>query len=560
MQTSSSFLPYNLTSLSSLQTRAHFGNVVDGILPRTSPKVSRTNNRLNNEIHEISVPKSQLKTVDIQFEDKPSAAYQPDIPEKNNSDTERQNTIDGLLDVSISSNRNNYGNDDRKYFGFTVTGGKDKNAPLKIDAVIVGTPADEAGLQVGDLLMSINGEFVKERHYPCVVRMLHEAERTGSVQLRIQRSKNAVAGSFLIHKFLNFFELGPRKISEPSATSIDQQSTISFDQKRAMFDKKYTSKDSNNDICKGLRKQNYLSSASKWNTDKNKTYHENGKNSKLHASASLTATPAPALPAAAKTTLCSSSTSSSFSAIFNNDDNTDYEENDGDNYINNNDDNENGDDDNNDDGENDINEQRMMFINNGKSSNRYVRERFSSFTSLSSTTSCSITSGGCDPDYRVISLHDKPKPGKLSDFIPEVERKSTAGSKDQDDGASAYSYSFSRRGNDLNGCIMHTNKDESEAPLVLRNYDVTPVRSVNVSPIQNKISYWLKKDEAKASSLPRNIGAGYRRNGYVIPRNCTTLNKAVNQVILIQDVNNLHYTQFKIKKYFKFIREMRVFM
>lgn len=39
-------------------------------------------------------------------------------------------------------------NSERKHFGFTVSGGKDKNAPLKIDAVIVGTPADEAGLQV----------------------------------------------------------------------------------------------------------------------------------------------------------------------------------------------------------------------------------------------------------------------------------------------------------------------------------------------------------------------------------------------------------------------------
>lgn len=43
---------------------------------------------------------------------------------------------------------NDDGNDARKHFGFTITGGKDKNAPVKIDAVIVGTPADQAGLQV----------------------------------------------------------------------------------------------------------------------------------------------------------------------------------------------------------------------------------------------------------------------------------------------------------------------------------------------------------------------------------------------------------------------------
>lgn len=47
--------------------------------------------------------------------------------------------------------------------------------------------------------------------------------------------------------------------------------------------------------------------------------------------------------------------------------------------------------------------------------NRHEKERFSSRTSL--TSSCCS-----DSDYRVTSLHDKPKPGKLTDFIPEVER------------------------------------------------------------------------------------------------------------------------------------------
>lgn len=88
---------------------------------------------------------------------------------------------------------------------------------------------------------------------------------------------------------------------------------------------------------------------------------------------------------------------------------------------------------------------RISYIG-GKYAMRHSRERFSSRTSLASSTSCSITGGGGgDPDYRVTSLHDKPKPGKLADFIPEVERKTDTG-YDQDDGASAYSSSFSRRG------------------------------------------------------------------------------------------------------------------
>ncbi|VDO48718.1 unnamed protein product [Onchocerca flexuosa] len=129
--------------------------------PRTSPKFSRTN-RLMNEIHEVGenfygicrlystipVPKSHLKTVDIQFEDKPGAAYQPSNIDRNNTKMIPQNGIGELITVKINLNNNDESDNARKHFGFTITGGKDKNVPIKIDAVIVGTPADEAGLQV----------------------------------------------------------------------------------------------------------------------------------------------------------------------------------------------------------------------------------------------------------------------------------------------------------------------------------------------------------------------------------------------------------------------------
>lgn len=49
-------------------------------------------------------------------------------------------------------------------------------------------------IQVGDLVLSINGESLVDRYYQCVVRMLHEAERVGDVELRIRRSDNAVIG------------------------------------------------------------------------------------------------------------------------------------------------------------------------------------------------------------------------------------------------------------------------------------------------------------------------------------------------------------------------------
>lgn len=50
----------------------------------------------------------------------------------------------------------------------------------------------------------------------------------------------------------------------------------------------------------------------------------------------------------------------------------------------------------------------------------------SSFQLGSTSLSSSRSSPRSNADYRVISLHDKPEPGKLSDFIPEVERATTA--------------------------------------------------------------------------------------------------------------------------------------
>nr|CDQ03926.1 BMA-LIM-8 [Brugia malayi] len=471
-QVTSPFLPYTSTALSTVQAKGHLVGTIDGIYPRTSPKFSRTS-RLTNEIHEGTVPKSHLKTVDIQFEDKPGAAYQPSNIDKNHTKM-KQNGTGEMISVKISLSNDN-GNDTRKYFGFTIAGGKDKNAPVKIDAVIVGTPADEAGLQVGDLLLSINGESVLDRYYQCIVRMLHEAERIGTIELKIRRSDNAV-------------------IAE-NPSSVDQRSTISFDQKRALFGDKCTTKNSN---CKGIRKQKHCSPTRKWSTGNINKQPENDK----FPTATTTSTTVAPITHNVKDGIVmrSNSVLSSISTL-------------------------------------DDDDSRMAYLG-GKYAMRHSRERFSSRTSLASSTSCSITAGGGDPDYRVTSLHDKPKPGKLADFIPEVERKTDAG-YNQDDGASAYSSSFSRRESDVDGFTnLFTSEDDGEVPLVLRNYDITPVRSVTTSPIQHKISYWMKKDEIRTMSLPRNIGGEYRRNGYVVPCNHSFATKsAIQRNEIIPDGN-----------------------
>ncbi|VDK86334.1 unnamed protein product [Litomosoides sigmodontis] len=475
-QVASQFLPYTSTTLSSVQARGHHVATIDGTYPRTSPKFSRTT-RMTNDVHEVAVPKSQLKTVDIQFEDKPGAAYQPSNLDRSNTKMGLQNTAGETINVKINLN-NEDGTDARKHFGFTVTGGKDKSAPVKIDAVIVGTPADQAGLQVGDLVLSINGESLADRYYQCVVRMLHEAERVGDVELRIRRSDNSV--------------IGPRISTENPTPAIDQRSAFSFDQKRALFDDKYASKGSAS--SRGTRKPKHSSPTHKWSSANLSKQPENAPSVTVAAVAHNV-----------KDGVITRSNSALSSSVSNPDDD----------------------------------DPRMAYVS-GKYAMRHSRERFSSRTSLASSASCSVTGGGGDPDYRVTSLHDKPKPGKLTDFIPEVERKTDIGC-DQDDGASAYSSNFSRRESDLDGFTnLFTTEDDGEVPLVLRNYDVTPVRSITTSPIQHKISYWMKKDEARTMSLPRNIGGEYRRNGYVVPCNLqSTIKSTIQRNVAMTEGNGI---------------------
>ncbi|VDM95166.1 unnamed protein product, partial [Onchocerca ochengi] len=227
----------------------------------------------------------------------------------------------------------------------------------------------------------------------------------------------------------------PRISAENASSVIDQRSTISFDQKRALFDDKCTTKNSS---CKGFRKQKH-SPIRKFAAP----------NANKHSENAASGTVTPVSHNLKDVTVTRSNSALSSVSMLDDDDS------------------------------------RVAYIG-GKYAMRHSRERFSSRTSLASSTSCSITGVGNDPDYRVISLHDKPKPGKLADFIPEVERKKNT-NDDQDDGTTANTSSIFRRESDADGFVnLYTNEDDNEVPLVLRNYDITPVRSVTTSPIQHK--------------------------------------------------------------------------
>ncbi|VDK39782.1 unnamed protein product, partial [Gongylonema pulchrum] len=81
--------------------------------------------------------------------------------------------------------------------------------------------------------------------------MLREAERLGHAELRIQRSDTALTVQ--------------RALTQDHPTNTDQRSSISFDQKRAIFDGKSVAKES---CYKEFWKQ-ASNPVQKWNTDSN---------------------------------------------------------------------------------------------------------------------------------------------------------------------------------------------------------------------------------------------------------------------------------------------------
>uniref|UniRef100_A0A914V268 Uncharacterized protein n=1 Tax=Plectus sambesii TaxID=2011161 RepID=A0A914V268_9BILA len=139
-------------------------------------------------------------------------------------------------------------------------------------------------------------------------------------------------------------------------------------------------------------------------------------------------------------------------------------------------------------------EQSVQFF--GREENQ--RDRFDNFTpdfQRERTSSCTSTSS----DYRVTSIHDTKPPGKLSDFIPEVER---AAAEAQGDTAAC----DVRRREIEKDCILKVT--QTQEPKLLRNYDLSLLKSdgeVSSPPAANiKTSYDEPAVSEPASSDSQN--------------------------------------------------------
>ncbi|PIC38152.1 hypothetical protein B9Z55_010258 [Caenorhabditis nigoni] len=122
--------------------------------------------------------------VDIPFDESP-AAYYP----KQNNDYPRQRRYsassiskqDGMFTLNVVMGSQPV----HKGMGFSTF--KRENRVI-VESVIVGSPADKAGLLVGDTILSINGEDMSDKYQSGVTRILHEAARVGEADILILRA------------------------------------------------------------------------------------------------------------------------------------------------------------------------------------------------------------------------------------------------------------------------------------------------------------------------------------------------------------------------------------
>ncbi|TKR60331.1 hypothetical protein L596_027591 [Steinernema carpocapsae] len=74
--------------------------------------------------------------------------------------------------------------------GFAMSGGADEDIDSCVNSVIPGTPADRAGLCVGDEIIEVNGNSVEGREHAEIVDLIHRCIKSRIIQLRVRRKQD----------------------------------------------------------------------------------------------------------------------------------------------------------------------------------------------------------------------------------------------------------------------------------------------------------------------------------------------------------------------------------
>ncbi|XP_033743888.1 LIM and calponin homology domains-containing protein 1-like isoform X2 [Pecten maximus] len=85
--------------------------------------------------------------------------------------------------IKISQKPNN-----KKGFGFTLSGGVDKREPITVQKVSLGSAADVCEVQQNDKILAINKRDISALAQAQVQRLIEEAVRHGQIELKVKRS------------------------------------------------------------------------------------------------------------------------------------------------------------------------------------------------------------------------------------------------------------------------------------------------------------------------------------------------------------------------------------
>lgn len=76
-------------------------------------------------------------------------------------------------------------NDQR--FGFSVMGGLEEGFLPSVDAILQGSPADRADLEIGDEILEVNGKSLENATHEEVIAHIHQCVKSKTINLRVKR-------------------------------------------------------------------------------------------------------------------------------------------------------------------------------------------------------------------------------------------------------------------------------------------------------------------------------------------------------------------------------------
>ncbi|XP_071963193.1 protein PALS1-like isoform X2 [Antedon mediterranea] len=153
------------------------------------------------------------------------------IPYPSNGNVHHHNGFDDGQDeeeyeISIGM----YKSEDR--FGFSIMGGVDEGFIPRVDAVSKGSPAERAGLELGDEIITVNGESLENATHHQVIDFIHKCVKTRNICLRVRRQvgleleggslgQNNVHEAYVIAVDTNAKEKLAKLTAQKNVTTID---------------------------------------------------------------------------------------------------------------------------------------------------------------------------------------------------------------------------------------------------------------------------------------------------------------------------------------------------